>query len=107
MKYRNTFLLFLSSKRYKRMVVLGISIVFALFLAVEFFSIAAQPNGENGKHDDAISQSAAQMLAEGKQTFRFDTFGTKSSGANGLKLHEAIAKLSPRQALGLKVLTGV
>jgi hypothetical protein len=57
------------------MAALGISIVFALFLTLEFFSIAAQPNGRSEGHDDAISQSPEQMLAEGKQTFRFDTFG--------------------------------
>ena len=105
MKYRNTFLSFLSSKAHKRMAALGISVVFALLLALEFYSIAAQPNGGKGAHDDAISQNAEQMLAEGKQTFRFDTFGDEAFWGDTLKLHEAIAKLSPRQALalGLKV----
>jgi Di-haem oxidoreductase, putative peroxidase len=45
------------------------------------------------------------MLAEGKQTFRFDTFGSEAFWGDTLKLHEAVAKLSPKQALalGLKV----
>ena len=105
MKNLKTALLFLSSKRHKLMAVLGISVVFALFLALEFFSIAAQPNGETGGNDDAISQNANQMLAAGKQTFRFDTFGDEIFWGDTLKLHEAVAKLSPNQALalGLKV----
>ena len=105
MKYRKTFLLFLSLKRFRRVAVLGISLVFALFLALEFFSIAAQPNGQSRGHDDAISQNAEQMLAEGKQTFRFDTFCDEAFWGDTLKLHEAVAKLSPNQALalGLKV----
>jgi hypothetical protein len=36
------------------------------------------------------------MLAEGKQTFRFDTFGDEAFWGDTLKLHEAVAKLSPK-----------
>jgi hypothetical protein len=45
------------------------------------------------------------MLGEGKETFRFDTFGSEAFWGDTLKLHEAVAKLSPKQALalGLKV----
>ena len=105
MKYLKTFFAFLFSSRHKRSAALAISVVFALFLALEFFSVAAQPNGRTGKNDDSISQNADQMLAEGKQTFRFDTFGDEVFWGDTLKLHQAVAKLSPRQALalGLKV----
>src|SRR5262245_57244634 len=105
MKYQNAFVVFLSSKRHKRMAVLGISIVFVFFLALEFFSTAAQPNGGDGGQDEAVSQNADRMLAEGKQTFRFDTFGDEAFWGDTLRLHEAVAKLSPNQALalGLKV----
>ena len=105
MKHLKKFLLFLSSERHKRMAALGITLVFALFLALQFFSIAAPPNGESGGHDDAIGQNAERMLAEGKQTFRFDTFGDEAFWGDTLRLHEAVAKLSPNQALalGLKV----
>jgi Cytochrome c len=105
MKYRNAFVAFLSSERHKRMAALCITIVFALFLALQFFSIAAPPNGESERGDDVISQNAERMLAEGRQTFRFDTFGDEVFWGDTLKLHEAVAKLSPNQALalGLKV----
>jgi hypothetical protein len=49
-------------------------------------------------YNDAISHNAQQMLAEGKQTFRFDTFGSEAFWGDTLKLHQAVAKLSPKQA---------
>jgi hypothetical protein len=87
MKHLKTFFLFLSSKRHRRMAALGVSVVFALFLALEFISIAAQPNGRSEGHDDAISRNAEQMLAEGKQTFRFDTFGDEVFWGDTLRLY--------------------
>jgi mono/diheme cytochrome c family protein len=64
--------------------------------------------------DDTISQNAARMLEEGKQTFRFDTFGDEAFWGDALQLHRAIAGernggvgpgVSPKTALavGLKV----
>jgi hypothetical protein len=41
------------------------------------------------------------MLTAGKQTFRYDTFGDEAFWGDTLKLHQAVAKLSPNQALGL------
>ncbi len=51
--------------------------------------------------DDQISANAERMLAEGRQTFRFDTFGDEAFWGGQLRLHEAIAQASPRTALGL------
>jgi hypothetical protein len=64
--------------------------------------------------DRDIHQNADRMLAEGKQTFRFDTFGDEAFWGDQLGLHRAIEGqqfggvgqgLSPRAALalGLKV----
>ncbi len=64
--------------------------------------------------DDPIADNASQMLADGKKTFRFDTFGDEAFWGDQLKLHEAIAGqknggvgpgVSPKMALsvGLKV----
>lgn len=64
--------------------------------------------------DDVIGDHAAQMLAEGKQTFRFDTFGDETFWGDALHLDKAIAGeknggvgpgVSPKTALavGLKV----
>src|SRR5579864_7480374 len=64
--------------------------------------------------DAAIRENSRQMAEEGKQTFRFDTFGDEAFWGDTLQLHQAIegAKLggvgpgvSPATALavGLKV----
>lgn len=61
-----------------------------------------------------VAGHAAQMLREGQDTFRFDTFGSEVFWGDGLKLHQAIAGsanggvgpgVSPNMALelGLKV----
>jgi len=45
------------------------------------------------------------LVAEGMQTFRYDTFGDEAFWGGVLRLHDAVATLSPMQvlALGLKV----
>lgn len=63
---------------------------------------------------DPVAAAAAQAIANGRQTFRFDTFGDEAFWGDTLKLHQAIAGtanggvgsgLSPNAALalGLKV----
>jgi hypothetical protein len=60
--------------------------------------------------DKQIEQNSARMLNEGRQTFRFDTFGDEAFWGDTLGLHRAIEGaefggvgpgLSPRAALGL------
>ncbi len=64
--------------------------------------------------DSQITTHADQMIEEGKQTFRFDTFGDESFWGDMLQLHKAVegsrfggvgAGLTPKTALtlGLKV----
>jgi hypothetical protein len=75
---------------------------------------SAQSPKANGKTEDPIMDNAHSMLAEGKQTFRFETFGDEIFWSTGLQLDKAIAGqkyggvgvgLSPKAALaaGLKV----
>jgi len=90
MKRRKTFSFFHSSNRYK--FVTGISLAFALLFAIKLLPVAAQTSPEVVGYDDAISHNAQQMLAEGKQTFRFDTFGSEAFWGDTLKLHEAVAQ---------------
>ena len=65
-------------------------------------------------YDQQISEHAQQMLEQGKQIFRFDTFGSEDFWGGKLRLHDAIAGeklggvgsgVSPKTALalGLKV----
>jgi Cytochrome c len=105
MKRRKTFIFFHSSNRPKFVAGACISLAFALPFVIKLLPAAAQTTSEYVGYDDAISHNAQRMLAEGKQTFRFDTFGSEAFWGDTLKLHEAVAKLSPKQALalGLKV----
>jgi len=54
---------------------------------------------------DATVDYATRMIEEGRQTFRYDTFGSEAFWSNALQLHKAIATVSPKTALavGLKV----
>jgi len=64
--------------------------------------------------DQQISENAKQMMEQGKQIFRYDTFGDEAYWSGKLKLHQAIQGskfggvgpgVSPKTALaaGLKV----
>ena len=87
---------------------LFIGITSAAFLGVVHVSLG-QP-----QQPVAPDEGAAKMLAEGKQIFRFDTFGSEDFWGGSLKLHRAIEGerfggvgpgVSPKKALslGLKV----
>src|ERR1700704_982639 len=58
-----------------------------------------------GQAHDPFFEAAAKLLAEGRETFRFDTFGDEAFWSGTLGLDRALAKVSPKQALavGLKV----
>jgi len=61
--------------------------------------------GASDDGDDAGAREAA-LVAEGQQTFRFDTFGDEAKWTDALRIHEAIAAaVDPTTALavGLKV----
>src|SRR5262249_49841953 len=49
--------------------------------------------------------NANLLVTQGRQIFRADTFGDEAFWGGQLRLHEAVARLTPRQALelGLKV----
>jgi hypothetical protein len=55
--------------------------------------------------DRIINRHARQSIEDGRHTFRFDTFGSEEFWGDALRLHEAVATLSPAAALaaGLKV----
>jgi hypothetical protein len=71
-------------------------------------------NGAPTPEADSPERDALQMIKEGRQTFRYDTFGDEAFWGDGLKLHQAIngeklggvgPGVSPQAALkvGLKV----
>jgi hypothetical protein len=83
-----------------------------LLLAVSRMGAPAQTGGKS--FDDASGSHSKQLLKDGKQIFRFDTFGSEDFWGGKVRLHDAIQGskfggvgpgVSPKQALdlGLKV----
>ena len=70
--------------------------------------IMASCGGDGGGTTTAVDltrTNALQAVDAGRQTFRFDTFGDEAFWGDTLKLHQGVAKVSPKTALavGLKV----
>ena len=90
-------------------VVLGVIVLSALsFLGASSFAPAELATAQG--HHDSVVENAEQMLAEGRHTFRYDTFGDEDFWGGTLRLHEAVAGaahggvgvgLSPIAALGV------
>ena len=100
--------------RYKRFVRLAATFSgILLALAVSQVVLVHKARSDNASPDPASSM-ALQLVSQGRQTFRFDTFGDQSFWGDTLKLHQAIegsahggvgGGLSPAAALaaGLKI----
>jgi cytochrome c peroxidase len=100
-------------------VLIGAAVVLVLTVVITSvrsisFAAQGQPALASGSFDSQIDQNAQRMLNEGRQIFRFDTFGSEDFWGGKLRLHEAIvgqklggvgAGVSPKMALslGLKV----
>src|SRR5437667_1063235 len=91
-----------------------LTIVVALLSPVALRSLAAQDNQGSPLKQDPTAANAVQLVTQGRDVFRFDTFGDEVFWGGTLQLHTAIegAKaggvgpgLSPKTAiqLGLKV----
>src|SRR5689334_6502461 len=102
-----------SAPRATALVLLGLSVTAALV------SCAGMPGSGTSKpamseNDQRTNSYAARTLEEGRQVFRYNTFGSEAFWGNALHLHEAIAGsanggvgpgVTPKTALavGLKV----
>jgi hypothetical protein len=99
-----------------------LTVLFCVSFAVAYLAARGRAQHDNGQgdgqrdhgFDSQISENAERMLEQGKQTFRFDTFGDEAFWGDTLRLHQAIQGerfggvgpgLSPKTALfvGLKV----
>jgi hypothetical protein len=94
-----------------------ISILVSIVFLLIYFTGLTQQKEEDQKNksfDDQIISNAKQLFTEGRNIFRFETFGDEIFWSNTLKLHHAIEGsrfggvgngLSPKEALaaGLKV----
>jgi hypothetical protein len=95
MTRRNGFIFSHSSPRHKLTLCACLGFAFGLLCLIEVFPVSGQstPAPDTVGYDEGISRNAQQMLAEGKQTFRFDTFGDEAFWGDTLKLHSAVAEL--------------
>jgi hypothetical protein len=101
-----------SSARTKRVVSFSVTLAAAIAMLAMFADgIHAQ---KERKLAERVNANAQQMVDEGRQIFRFDTFGDEAFWGDALKLHQAIGGslfggvgpgVSPKTALtvGLKV----
>jgi hypothetical protein len=108
---------FVERRLAKFALVLFVAAVMVVFVSVSSDAKRAADQGNSGKLTEAEQQTQAnaqRMLEEGKQTFRFDTFGDEAFWGDTLQLHRAIEGetfggvgpgVSPNTALsvGLKV----
>src|SRR3989442_14240814 len=58
--------------------------------------VAEQPRG--APFDRVITENARAQVEQGRQIFRFDTFGDEEFWGDLLRLHEAIERVSPQTA---------
>ena len=82
------------------------AVLILLLLAMILFAAAKLMTQNTAANFLGSAESNSQaMIQEGRQIFRFDTFGDQAFWGGQLKLHQAINTLTPRQALalGLKI----
>ena len=79
---------------------------FATGTAIAAAALVLAACGGDGSSDNAAAARQEALVAQGKQIFRFDTFGDEAKWTDSLRLHEVIsAAVDPVTALsvGLKV----
>jgi hypothetical protein len=81
------------------------AVVLALAAALLALAAIAIPGVRHAKQKSQFLGSAEtnsqQLISEGRNTFRFDTFGDEAFWGGQLHLEQAVNTLSPRAALGL------
>ncbi|MBV8551007.1 MAG: hypothetical protein JOY54_06875 [Acidobacteriaceae bacterium] len=63
----------------------------AILVAASAFLAGARANSDEQSAEDGVYRNAAAMIHEGRQIFRYDTFGDQAFWGGKLKLHEAVA----------------
>src|SRR5512132_1794939 len=95
------------------LIALGLLVGSRLRAAEQAKAAPKAPSEKLSENDRMIGAHAQKMIEEGRQIFRFDTFGSEAFWGDALQLHKAIAGekngvgpgVSPKMALsvGLKV----
>jgi hypothetical protein len=92
-------------RRLRAFLLLEIPAAAALLLLALSMPAPADERGRMEAPLDPIAAHAAQMIEEGRRTFRYDTFGDQVFWSRTLGIHTALRSVSPKTALavGLKV----
>src|SRR5215813_6443691 len=101
-------------KRYTLLIIGAVLTLGALLSPVALRGLAAQDNQGKSLQQDPTAANSVQLVTQGRNVFRFDTFGDEAFWGGALQLHTAIEGskaggvgpgLSPKMALqlGLKV----
>jgi len=87
----------------RRVMLLRASTLTVLLIATTLIGLPADapPTKNSSPSDVAILKNSQKLLNEGRRIFRFDTFGDEDFWGGTLRLHEAVATLTPKQVLGL------
>jgi hypothetical protein len=72
-----------------RAISFGVILSFSFVLCASVAPLSAQPGGK--AFDDEAGNDAKDLLKDGKQIFRYDTFGSEAFWGDALQLHKAIA----------------
>jgi cytochrome c5 len=93
------------SPKLRALLLLEIPAAAALLLLALSMPAPAIDQGRKAAPPDPIAAHAAQMIEEGRRTFRYDTFGDQVFWSRTLGIHTALGSVSPKTALavGLKV----
>src|SRR3954453_8466519 len=78
-------------KMRKAVIVLATSVVILMAWSMVARSAHTSPHATSSVNDQNISNYAQDMLKQGKDIFRFDTFGDEAFWGDTLHLHQAIA----------------
>ena len=88
-----------------RVLIPSASVLVLLVATAIWVSRGVTAESREAPFDRVITDNVSTQLDQGRQIFRFDTFGDEDFWGGLLRLHEAIATVTPRTALavGLKV----
>jgi hypothetical protein len=81
--------------------VLLTTLIIALAIILTVNSVARSKVKPSNDFLGNAEANARHLVTAGRQIFRFDTFGDEAFWGGQLRLHQAVAQLSPSQALGL------
>lgn len=82
-----------------------LSAVFLVLIALAVTTAQNTSKAASSSFPGTAEDNSSKLLNQGRQIFRFDTFGDEAFWTGQLRLHEAVSTLTPRNALalGLKV----